>query len=116
MPPANDLARRYADALAALRAVHAFDAWLGRHWHDHCPAPRDAPTSHTPLGTDGAITWHEGVETVTGYLPGDEGCFRIPRDEAMPDFPLVTRALPVSLGQDILISASMREADASADR
>jgi hypothetical protein len=116
MPPAIDLALRYADALAALRAVHAFDAWLGRYWHDHCPAPSDAPASHTPLGASGVIAWHEGNETVTGYLPGDEGCFRIPRGEAMPDFPLVTRTLPLSMGQDILISAAMREANASPGR
>ena len=109
MPPATDLARRYAEALSALRAIHVFDNWLGDHWCDRCPPPEDEPTSRTPLGAAGAITWHERGDTIVGFIPGDEGCFRIPRDAAMPDFPAVAGELPIPYGQDVVISAAMRE-------
>jgi hypothetical protein len=108
MPPAFDLARRYADALEALRAIHAFDAWLGSHWQERCAAPRTPPTSHTPLGVSGAIAWHEVDEWVIGVLPGQEGCFRIPRAAPLPAFPLAAGpAAP--FGQDVVISAAMRD-------
>jgi hypothetical protein len=108
MPPATDLARRYADALGALRAIHAFDAWLGSHWHERCDVPCAEPVSRTPLGVPGSITWYEHNDVVIGVLPGQEGCFRIPRAAAMPEFPLAD-GLPPSLEQDVVISASMRE-------
>ena len=109
MPPAIDLARRYAEALAALRAVHRFDDWLGRHWHDRCPTPTTTATSHTFLGADGTIAWHDDEDGVVGYLPGEAGCFRVPRDAAMPDFPAPADSLPLVYGQDVLISAAMRD-------
>ena len=109
MPPAIDLARRYAEALAALRAIHVFDAWLGRHWHEHCPRPDDAPASSTPVGAEEPIVWHEGEDVVVGFLPGEDGCFRIPRDAPLPDFPHAGNGLPVTFGQDVVIRAAMRD-------
>jgi hypothetical protein len=108
MPPATDLARRYGDALAALRAIHAFDAWLGRHWHERCAAPVSEPVSLTPLGVSGSITWYERDDVVVGVLPGQEGCFRVPRDAPMPEFPLAAGGPPLPREQDVVISASMR--------
>lgn len=109
MPPAFDLARRYAQALTALRAIHDFDAWLGEHWREQCPAPASAPAAHTPLGAAGAITWHEEHGRVLGFLPGDEGCFDIPHGAPLPPFSLQSDIAPPLDNGDILISASMRE-------
>jgi hypothetical protein len=109
MPPAIDLARRYGEALLALRAVHDFDDWLGRYWCDRCPPPAAPPTSYTSLGANGTIAWHEGEDVVVGYLPRDGGCFRIPRDATMPDFPAATTAVPLPYGQDVVIRAAMRD-------
>lgn len=108
MPAARDLARRYAEALAALRAVHDFDAWLGEHWHDRCPRSDSPPDAQTALGAAGAITWHEEAETTVGYLPGNDGCFRIARETPLPDFPPSEETLPARFGKDILISAAMQ--------
>ncbi len=109
MPPAVDLARRYADALAALRAIHTFDAWLGDHWHERCAAPTAGPVAVTPLGVSGAIAWHERDDVVIGVLPGQEGCFRVPRDAMMPAFPVGASPTPLLAEQDVVISATMRE-------
>jgi hypothetical protein len=109
MPPAIDLARRYAEALAALRAVHIFDDWLGHFWHERCPRPDGAPTSSTPVTREDAIVWHEREDIVIGYLPGEDGCFRIPRAAPLPDFPSASNGPSVSFGQDVVISAAMRE-------
>jgi hypothetical protein len=110
MPLAIDLARRYAEALAALRAVHLFDAWLGHHWHERCPAEEGLPVSHTALSPEDAITWYESEETILGFLPGEEGCFRIPRAVPLPEFPFAADAQAIHYGQDVVISAEMREA------
>jgi hypothetical protein len=88
MPPAFTLARRYAEALAALRAIHDFDAWLGEHWQ--------------------AIAWYESAEMVTGYLPGEEGCFQVRRDERLPDLPIAETFTP-EYGRDVVIRAAMRD-------
>jgi hypothetical protein len=109
MPPAIDLARRYAEALAALRAVHRFDEWLGRHWHDRCSAATTPAASHTSLGASGTIAWHEDEESVVGYLPGEAGCFRISRAAMMPDFSQPGSDLPLVIDQDVLINATMRD-------
>jgi hypothetical protein len=109
MPPAYHLARRYGQALAALRAIHAFDAWLGEQWQDRCPPPGVPPVAHTALGAGGEIAWYEVAESVLGYLPGHDGCFRIARDAALPDFPLLDDSLPIPPGTDVVISASMQE-------
>ena len=109
MPPANDLARRYAEALAALRAIHVFDAWLGHHWHEQCPPPDNAPTSRTPVGAEGAIAWHESEDVVVGFLPGEHGCFRIPRDAPLPDFPQAGHGVAIAFEQDVVIRAAMRD-------
>lgn len=109
MPAARDLARRYAEALAALRAVHDFDAWLGEHWHDQCPRPASPPDAQTALGAAGAITWHEVADGTIGYLPGNDGCFRVARESAMPDFPVADERQPAFYGSDILISAAMQD-------
>lgn len=116
MPPALDLARRYAEALAALRAVHDFDAWLGDHWHEHCPPPASAPDAQTALGAAGAITWYETAEFTVGFLPGRDGCFRITRESQMPEFPLTDDDAPAPYGNDIVISAAMQEEARSPDR
>ena len=81
-----ELARRYAEALAALRAVHDFDEWIGQYWQERCPAPESAASRDT-VGAKDTIVWHEGEETVFGYLPGRDGCFCVPRDVPLPDFP-----------------------------
>jgi hypothetical protein len=109
MPLAIDLARRYADALAALRAVHDFDAWLGDHWHERCPPPAAAPDAKTPLGAGRAIAWHEAADSVVGYLPGQEGCFRIARNVPLPDFSVVGNSPTAPFGTDVVISAAMQE-------
>jgi hypothetical protein len=109
MPPAIVLARRYAEALAALRAVHDFDEWIGQFWHDCCPAPASAASSRDTVGTEDTIVWHEGVETVFGYLPGRDGCFCVPRDLALPDFSFIAENRSLPIGQDIVISAAMRD-------
>lgn len=106
-----DLARRYSEALAALRAVHAFDDWLGEHWHERCPPPSRPPSAKTTLGSGGEITWHETAGRVVGYIPGHAGCFRIARDADLPAFlfSLAPLAMPAGPGTDVLISASMRD-------
>lgn len=109
MPPAIDLARRYAEALSALRAVHDFDDWIGQFWREQCPAPEGASAYRTMLGTEKAIVWHEGEDTVYGYLPGYDGCFCVPTAEALPDFPFAAGQLEIPYGQDIVISAAMRD-------
>lgn len=109
MPPAIDLARCYAEALEALRAVHDFDDWIGQYWHEQCPAPDSAAASRTLLGAEDAIVWHEGHDTVFGYLPGYAGCFVVPRDVVLPRFPFAAHNPAIPYGQDIVISAAMRE-------
>jgi hypothetical protein len=109
MPPALDVARRYAEAVAAMRAIKRFDTWLGDHWHQECPGRDTAPAATTDVGAEDAITWYEGAEMIVGYLPGEVGCFRIPREAALPYFPLVGDGPPPATGNDILISAEMRE-------
>ena len=109
MPPAIELARRYAEALATLRAVHDFDEWIGQYWQERCPAPASAAASRDAVGAEDTIVWHEGQETVFGYLPGSDGCFCIPRDVALPDFPFAAGNAVLPFGQDIVISAAMRE-------
>lgn len=109
MPPAIELARRYAEALEALRAVHDFDDWIGQFWHERCPAPESAAASRNALGTEDVIVWHEGEDTVFGYLPGDDGCFCVPTDVALPDISFAPDRAAIPYGQDILISAAMRE-------
>ena len=109
MPLAIDLARRYAEALSALRAVHDFDDWIGQFWQEHCPAPKGAGAYRTLLGTEKAILWYEGEDTVYGYLPGYEGCFCVPTDKSMPDFPFAADQAEIPFGQDIVVSAAMRE-------
>jgi hypothetical protein len=109
MPPAIDLARRYAEALVALRAVHDFDEWIGQFWQEACPAPPSAAASRESVDAADTIVWHEGEETVFGYLPGRDGCFCVPRDVALPDFPLIAENPALPFGQDIVISAAMRD-------
>ena len=109
MPPAIELARRFAEALAVLRAVHDFDEWIGQYWQERCPAPASAAASRDTVGDEDAIVWHEGLETVFGYLPGCDGCFCIPRDLALPDFAFTTGSSIRPFGQDIVISAGMRD-------
>jgi hypothetical protein len=112
MPSAVALARRYSDALAALRAIHAFDAWLGSYWRERCLVLHSQPVSYTPVGVSGSITWYECGGDVFGLLPGQDGCFQIPHAAAMPDFPFsLERPLPFELkpNQDVVIRATMRD-------
>lgn len=108
MPPALELARRYSDALAALRAVHAFDDWLGDHWQERCPPPPASSSARSPVGIWGDVTWHESGEDVIGYLPDQDGCFRVPIAATLPDF---WPAIPVMdaprVDEDVVISAAM---------
>jgi hypothetical protein len=109
MPSALTMARRYAQALAALRAIHDFDAWLGEHWHERCPPPACPPSALTPLGADRSIAWHDVGEHVFGYLPGEDGCFQLRRDAPLPAFPLAGEDPAPLFGHDILISAMMQD-------
>jgi hypothetical protein len=109
MPRAIELARRYAEALSALRAVHDFDEWIGQFWQECSPSPTIATAPHNTVGAEDTIVWHEGEETVFGYLPGREGCFCVPRDVALPDFPFTAENPALPFGQDIVISAAMRD-------
>lgn len=109
MPPATDLARRFAEAITALRAIHDFDAWIGQYWRDHCPAMETAAFAGAARGADDAIVWHEGETTIFGFLPDRDGCFCVPRETALPDFPFSAGRSPAPYGQDLLISAAMRE-------
>jgi hypothetical protein len=108
MPPAIDLARRFAEAVSALRAIHDFDDWIGQFWCERCPAPTGAGAYQSLLGTEDAIVWHEGDETIYGYLPGFDGCFCVPA-ESLPNFPFAASQPDISFWQDIVISATMRE-------
>jgi len=108
MPPALELARRYSEALAALRAVHDFDDWLGEHWHDHCPPPPGTSSARTPVGMRGEITWHETGDDVIGYLPDHDGCFRVSIAASLPDFwPAASVADVQRVDEDVVISAAM---------
>ena len=109
MPPATDLARRFAEAITALRAIHDFDDWIGQYWSDRCPAPESSLIANHQRGADDAIIWHEGETTIYGLLPGRDGCFCVPRDAALPDFAFAAGRTPARFEQDILISAAMRE-------
>jgi hypothetical protein len=109
MPPAINVARRYAEAVATLRALHDFDDWIGQYWVERCASPGSAAATHTTLGAEELIVWHEDEETVLGFLPGYDGCFRIPRAVPLPDFPFAAEGPVRSFGQDIVISAAMRE-------
>ena len=108
MPPVLELARRYSEALAALRAVHAFDDWLGEHWHDQCPPRPAAASARSPVGIWGDVTWHESGDDVIGYLPDQEGCFRVSIAAKMPDFwPGNPNIDAPRVDEDIVISAAM---------
>ena len=108
MPPAMELARRFAEAIVALRAIHEFDAWVGQYWRSPCPAPEQAALARADRGASDAIVWHEGEATIYGFLPDRDGCFCVPIEAVLPEFAFaVGRAAPY--GQDILISAAMRE-------
>jgi hypothetical protein len=108
MPAAIDVARRFAEAVAALRALHDFDAWIGQYWQERCPVPGHADSRHGAIGDEDVIVWHECEETVFGYLPGRAGCFCIPRDVALPDFPFAAKEPVAAYGKDILIGAAIR--------
>ncbi len=109
MPPAIDLARRFADAITALRAIHDFDDWVGQYWRDRCPAPENIVERGGGRGDEDAVVWHESEATIFGFLPDRDGCFSVPRDVALPDFSFATGRSPAPYGQDIVISAGMRE-------
>lgn len=109
MPPAIAIARRYAEAVATLRAIHDFDDWIGQYWIERCSAPAAAASISPSLGIEDAIVWQEDEETIFGFLPGFEGCFCIPRDVALPEFPFSAAGATTFSGQDIVISAAMRE-------
>ena len=108
MPPAIDLARRFAEAIIALRAIHEFDAWIGQFWCEHCPAPGSS-AAHTDAGADDAIVWHDGDATIYGFLPDRNGCFCIPREAPLPEFAFTAGRAAPPYGQDIVISAGMRD-------
>ena len=74
------------------------------------PLPPSAAASRDAVDAkEDTIVWHEGEETVFGYLPGRDGCFCVPRDVALPDFPLGAENPALPFGQDIVISAAMRD-------
>ncbi|MBA2596928.1 MAG: hypothetical protein M3Q50_11595 [Chloroflexota bacterium] len=109
MPPALDVARRFAEAIATLRALHDFDDWIGQFWIEGCSAQRRAASSARPAGGDDSIVWHETGNTIFGYLPGRDGCFAIPRDMPLPDFSFTAGKSSIPYGEDIVISAAMGE-------
>jgi hypothetical protein len=109
MPPAIDLARRFAEAITALRAIHDFDDWIGQYWRHPCPAPERVALARADRGGSNAIVWHEGGATIFGFLPDQDGCFCVPRDTDLPDFAFDTGSFAAPYRQDIVISAAMRE-------
>ena len=109
MPPAIDLARRFAEAITVLRAIHDFDTWIGQFWCDHCPAPERAALARADRGASDAVVWHEGEATIFGFLPDRDGCFCVPREAALPEFAFTAGRAAAPFGQDIVISAAMRE-------
>lgn len=109
MPPAIDLARRFAEAITALRAIHDFDDWIGQFWRQQCPAPQEVALAGADRGADDALVWHEGDGTIYGFLPDRDGCFCVPREAALPDFAFTAGPSAPPYGQDIVISAAMRE-------
>jgi hypothetical protein len=109
MPPATAIARRFAEAIIALRAIHEFDAWVGQYWRSPCPVPEKAALARADRGTSDAIVWHEGETTIFGFLPGRDGCFCVPLEAALPEFAFATGRPTASYGQDVVISAAMRE-------
>lgn len=109
MPPATDLARRFAEAIVALRAIHEFDAWVGQYWRSPCPVPEQASLAREDRGASDAIVWHDGETTIHGFLPDMDGCFCVPLEAALPEFPFSAGRSTMPYGQDIVISAAMRE-------
>ena len=109
MPPAIDLARRFAEAIIALRAIKEFDSWVGQFWRSPCPFPEKAALARADRGAGDAIVWHDGETTIYGFLPDMDGCFCVPLDAALPDFAFAAGRAAVPYGQDIVISAAMRE-------
>lgn len=109
MPPVIDVARRFAEAVEVLRAVHDFDDWIGQFWFEPCFAPVAARVAHATFADSDSIVWDEVDGTVFGFLPGRDGCFCIPRDVPIPTFPFGLIGPSRGLGQDIVISAEMRE-------
>ncbi len=92
-----------------MRALHDFDAWIGQFWIEGCPAAQGAVATGLPLGMDDAIVWYETADTVFGFLPGCDGCFSLPRDIPLPDFPFAAGKTSFPFGEDIVISAAMRD-------
>ena len=109
MPSAIDVARRFAEAITTLRALHDFDAWIGQFWSEGCSAAQSAASTDRPAGADDAIVWHETADTILGFLPGRDGCFSIPRDVTLPEFSFAAGRSPFPYGEDIVISAAMRD-------
>ena len=70
--------------------------------------PWQSAASRDTAGAKDTIVWHEGEETVFGYLPGRDGCFCVPRVVPLPDFPFAERNPTLPFGQDIVISAAMQ--------
>ena len=109
MPPVIDVARRFAEAITALRAIHDFDTWIGQFWCDHCPVSERAALARDDCGASDAIVWHEDEATIFGFLPDRDGCFCLPRETALPEFAFTAGRTATLYGQDIVISAAMRE-------
>ncbi len=109
MPPAIDVAHRFAEAVTTLRALHDFDAWIGQFWIEGCSAAQSAASSGLSSGVDDAIIWYETADTVFGFLPGRDGCFSLPRDLPLPEFAFAAGISSVPYEEDIVISAAMSD-------
>lgn len=111
MPPATLLARRFSEAIIALRAIKEFDSWVGQFWRSPCPFPERAALARADRGATDAIIWHDGETTIYGFLPDPDmdGCFCVPLDAALPEFHFTAGRSLMPYGQDVVISAAMRE-------
>ena len=85
MPAALRLARSYDQAVAASwrgdeATRRAFAEWPAPFWRaDGPPEPAEPPAAVSFLGGGGrGIRWYRAGAAVVGYVPGREGCYRVP--------------------------------------
>lgn len=87
---ARDLSRAYTQAVSAYwrgesASLPEFEAWLAHFWTDGPPEPVSGPAARCPHGAAGrGIRWHECGSAILGYVPGKQGCFRVPRTAMLP--------------------------------
>ena len=85
---ARIMAQAWTEAYVALwrgePAAATFAVWLAPFWVEHLPDP-DGSAHATSLYAmvEGEIEWYDRDGFVTGYLPGQSGGYRLPRELVM---------------------------------